>query len=88
MALETWIWDGMDFPTVTFASTAFWWLVTFFLTVLNEKAVLRRRWKAREIQPKLSAAAISWRCNAVTYTGLLLVLGGTILYALFDQTVT
>lgn len=85
MALGTWVWEGMSFPAVTFSSTAFWWVVTFFLTVLNEKAVINKRWKARHFKSELSAGSLSWRCNAVTYAGLLLVIGGSFVYSYFKN---
>lgn len=79
-ALGTWIYEGASFPKLTFASTAFWWIVTFFLTVYAEKKVLQKLWRRRQFSPAISAAALSWKSNLVTYSGLLIIIVGTIMW--------
>jgi hypothetical protein len=74
MALGTWAYEGVQFPKIMFASTIFWWVVTFFLTVYVEKQVLLRRWKKREYICVKSARQLSWVSNIITYLGLLAVL--------------
>lgn len=80
MAMGTWVYDGMPFPKVMWTSTIFWWVATFFLTVHVEKRVLIKRWKARNYEAAMSARAVSWISNAITYLGLLIFLAGFILY--------
>ena len=79
-ALGTWLYEGVPFPRLTFASTAFWWVITFFLTVYAEKIVLQKLWQRRQFSPAISAAALSWKSNLVTYSGLLVVIIGTIVW--------
>lgn len=79
-ALGTWIYEGVSFPRLTFASTAFWWVVTFFLTVYVEKLVLQKLWRRRQFSPAISASALSWKSNLVTYSGLLIVIIGAIVW--------
>jgi hypothetical protein len=71
-AAGTWVYEGIAYPTLTFGFTFFWLIVTFVLTVRYEATVLEKRWKARSVKYPLSAAALSWRGNAITYGGLLL----------------
>ncbi len=70
----------MPFPKVMWTSTIFWWIVTFFLTVYVEKRVLMKRWKSRNYEAAMTARALSWRSNTITYLGLLICLASFILY--------
>lgn len=79
-ALGTWIYEGASFPKLTFVSTAFWWAITFFVTVYVEKQVLQKLWRRRQFSPVISAAALSWKSNLATYSGLLVVIVGTIVW--------
>lgn len=79
LALGTWAYEGVIFPNVMFASTFFWWVVTFFLTVYVEKKVLQHRWKSRQFVAAKSARSLSWVSNTITYLGLLAVIGGFII---------
>lgn len=69
-AMGTWVYEGNEFLNLTFAFTGFWLLVTFYMTVRFEAAVLAKRWNARALQAPMSAGAISWRANSITYAGL------------------
>jgi hypothetical protein len=80
LALGTWVWEGLPFPKVMWASTIFWWIITFILTVIVERKTLERRWISRNYKPVISARNLSWRSNGLTYFGLLIVIVGSIIW--------
>jgi hypothetical protein len=69
-AFGTWIYEGVKYPKLTIAFTFLWLIVTYLLTVKYESHVLRVRWARRGLEPLISARAVSWRANSLTYAGL------------------
>lgn len=70
MALGTWVYEGIKYPKLSMSMTAFWLVVTYFLTVRYETKILRKRWEKREFKGKMTPEKLNWICNSVTYLGL------------------
>jgi hypothetical protein len=70
LALGTWVYEGIKYPKLSMSMTAFWLLVTYFLTVRYETKILRKRWEKRGFTGKMTPEKLNWICNSVTYAGL------------------
>lgn len=73
LALGTWAYGGIKYPKLSLTMTAFWLVVTFFLTVWYEAKILRKRWDRRGFVGKIKPVKLSWYCNSITYAGLYIV---------------
>lgn len=70
LALGTWVYEGIKYPKLSMTMTAFWLVVTYFLTVWYEVKIIRKRWDKRGFTGKIDPVKLSWYCNSITYAGL------------------
>jgi len=70
----TWVYESAPHIALLPYTSAFWLLITLFLTVLCERWVLLRIWAKTNYTPPVPVNSLMWRAHLVSYSGLFVII--------------
>lgn len=74
LAIGTWVHDKSAYGKLPVYLAFVWFITLYFLTVIFEASIYRRRWKKRGYSPKVSPLNICFCTNTVSHMGLLIAI--------------